>query len=59
MPHFDPELAVLSAMGHGQDPNVGKSVRIAMLAQMAAAGLDADRSMLYCDLILHLGMVEA
>lgn len=30
-----------------------KSARIAMLAQMAAAGLDANRSMLYCDLILR------
>lgn len=48
----DPELAVLSAMGHARDPDTAKSVRIAMLAQMAAAGLDANRSMLYCDLIL-------
>ena len=49
----DPELAVLSAMGHARDPDTAKSARIAMLAQMAAAGLDASRSMLYCDLILR------
>jgi hypothetical protein len=49
----DPELAVLSAMGHARDPDTAKSARIAMLAQMAAAGLDANRSMLYCDLILR------
>jgi hypothetical protein len=49
----DPELAVLSAMGHARDPDTEKSVRIAMLAQMASVGLDADRSTLYLDLILH------
>jgi predicted transposase YdaD len=46
-------LAVLSAMAHGQDPNTDKSVRIALLAQMVSLGLDAERSTLYCDLILH------
>jgi hypothetical protein len=49
----DPELAVLSAMAHAQDPNTDKSARIALLAQMVSLGLDAERSTLYCDLILH------
>ena len=48
-----PELAVLSAMAHAQDPNMDKSVRIALLAQMVSLGLDAERSRLYCDLVLH------
>jgi hypothetical protein len=47
----DPELAVLSAMAHAQDPNPDKSARIALLAHMASLGLDSERSMLYCDLI--------
>lgn len=49
----DPELAVLSAMAHGKDADPGKSVRIALAAQLASADLDDDRSTLYCDLILH------
>jgi hypothetical protein len=49
----DPELAVLSAMGHARDPDTAKSARIALVAHIAAAGLDADRSTLYCDLILR------
>jgi hypothetical protein len=49
----DPELVVLSAMAHAQDPDMDKSVRIALLAQMVSLGLDAERSTLYCDLILH------
>jgi hypothetical protein len=49
----DPELAVLSAMAHAHDPNTDKSARIALLAQMVSIGLDAERSTLYCDLILH------
>lgn len=49
----DPELAVLSAMGHARDPDTAKSARIALLAQMAIAGIDADRSTLYSDLIFH------
>ncbi|MBX3694060.1 MAG: DUF4351 domain-containing protein [Steroidobacteraceae bacterium] len=48
----DPELAVLSAMAHGQDPDIHTSVQIALAAQIASAGLDADRSILYVDLIL-------
>jgi hypothetical protein len=49
----DPELAVLSAMAHGKDPDAAKSVRIALAAQLASVDLDDDRSTLYCDLILH------
>ena len=49
----DPELAVLSALAHGHDPNTDKAVRIAQLAQMASLPLDAERSTLYCDLVLH------
>jgi len=49
----DPELAVLSAMAHARDPDTTKSTRIALLAQMVSLGLDADRSTLYCDLVLN------
>jgi uncharacterized protein with von Willebrand factor type A (vWA) domain len=49
----DPELAVLSAMAHARDPDTEKSTRIALLAQNASLGLDADRSKLYCDLVLN------
>jgi hypothetical protein len=49
----DPELAVLSAMAHARDPDLAKSARIALLAQMVSLGLDAERSTLYCDLVLH------
>ena len=49
----DPELAVLSAMAHARDPDTTKAVRLAFLAQMASIGLDAERSRLYCDLVLH------
>jgi predicted transposase YdaD len=49
----DPELAVLSAMAHGEDADVERSVQIALAAQMAAAGLDEERSRLYFDLVLH------
>ncbi|HVY83405.1 MAG TPA: DUF4351 domain-containing protein [Steroidobacteraceae bacterium] len=48
----NPELAVLSAMAHGRDADTEQAVRIAMAAQAASAALDADRSRLYCDLIL-------
>ena len=47
-----PELAVLSAVAHGQDADVDKSVEIAFAAQSATAALDTDRSTLYFDLIL-------
>jgi hypothetical protein len=46
----DPELAVLSVMAHGGDePEL--AVRIAITAESAAAGLDAERALLYSDLI--------
>jgi hypothetical protein len=49
----NPELAVLSAMAHGKDDDIERSTRIAMAAQQALVGLDADRSKLYFDLILN------
>jgi hypothetical protein len=49
----DPELAVLSAMAHGKDADIERSIRIALVAQRASANLDEDRSTLYCDFILH------
>jgi len=39
----DPELAVLSALGHANDPDPDKSARIALMAQMASIGLDEER----------------
>ena len=47
----NPELAVLSAMAHGRDANVDRALEIAFVAQKASAGLDPDRSTIYCDLI--------
>jgi hypothetical protein len=49
---LDPELAVLSAMAHGQDADSGKVVQIALAAQLASLGLDEDRARLYFDLVL-------
>jgi hypothetical protein len=54
----DPELAVLSAMAHGMDADIGKVVSIANAAQQASRHLDVDRSRLYVDLI-HLSISEA
>jgi hypothetical protein len=48
----DPELAVLSAMAHGQDADYGKAAQIALAAQIASFGLDEDRARLYFDLVL-------
>jgi hypothetical protein len=48
----DPELAVLSAMAHGQDADPHKAAQIALVAQLASLGLDEDRSRLYFDLVL-------
>jgi len=48
----DPELAVLSAMTHGRDQDHDKALAIAVAAMMASAGLDADRSVLYYDLVV-------
>jgi hypothetical protein len=47
----DPELAVLSAMAHGQGTDSDKAVQIAAAAMTASLGLDPDRSMLYFDLV--------
>jgi flagellar biosynthesis/type III secretory pathway protein FliH len=49
----DPELAVLSAMAHGKDPDTARSVQVAIAAQLASLGLDEERSKFYCDLIQH------
>ncbi len=49
----DPELAVLSAIAHAHDADVMKAARIATLAQGVSAGLDADRSKLYLDLVMN------
>lgn len=45
-----PELAVLSAMAHGRSEDLG--VEVALSALAASAGLDAERSALYADLVL-------
>ena len=50
--HENPELAVLSAMPHGRDLDIEQAPRIALVAQRVSAGLDADRSKFYSDLIL-------
>lgn len=49
----DPELAVLSAMAHGQDPDIERSAQVAIAAQLASLGLDDARSKFYCDLVQH------
>jgi hypothetical protein len=49
---LNPELAVLSAMAHGKDPDAQRAAQIATVAQAASSDLDADRSRLYCDLIM-------
>src|SRR5882724_2287337 len=48
----DPELAVLSAMAHGQDVDTDKALQIALAAQLAIHGLDEGRAKLYFDLVL-------
>lgn len=47
----DPELTVLSAIGHGHDVDAKKAAQIATIALGVAAALDPDRSDLYFDLI--------
>jgi hypothetical protein len=47
----DPELAVLSAMAHGKDPDIERAAQVANAAQLASLGLDDARSKLYCDLV--------
>jgi hypothetical protein len=51
MARQDPELAVLSAMAHGKDADVERTVRIAAAAMVASVGLDVERSTLYFDLV--------
>ncbi len=45
------ELAVLSAIEHAQSKDVGLAARIAANAMVASAGIDAERSRFYLDLI--------
>lgn len=49
----DPELAVLSALAHGEGPDVELAARIAAAAQLASRDLDDDRATLYYDLTLN------
>ena len=46
------ELAVLSAIEHGQSADVVLAARIASAAIVASAAIDAERSRLYLDLVL-------
>jgi hypothetical protein len=46
------ELAVLSAIEHGQSADIPLAARIASAAIVASADIDAERSRLYLDLIL-------
>lgn len=48
----DPELAVLSAVAHGGDADVAKAAHIALTAEGALLGLDAERSTLYSDMLI-------
>jgi hypothetical protein len=48
----NPELAVLSAMAHGRNADPVRAIEIAIAAQKATIGLDADRSGIYVDLIM-------
>jgi hypothetical protein len=43
MAKADPELAMLSAMSHGQSPDHETALRIALVAAGASVGLDAER----------------
>ena len=45
------ELAVLSAIEHGNDTDVELATRVASAAVAATASLDAERSKLYLDLL--------
>ena len=49
----DPELAVLSAMAHGKDVDIEKSVQIALAAMSAIRGLDPARAKMYFDRVRH------
>ncbi len=54
----DPELAVLSAVAHGMDDDVGKATAIAVATQEALSGLESTRSLMYSD-ILYDAVSEA
>lgn len=43
---------MLSAMAHGQDTEPERALRVALAAIAASAGLDAERSTLYYDLVV-------
>jgi len=45
------ELAVLSAIEHGQSPDISLAARIASAAILASAHIDEERSRLYLDLL--------
>ncbi|NOY94503.1 MAG: hypothetical protein GXP55_25280, partial [Deltaproteobacteria bacterium] len=49
----DLELAVLSAMAHGQDADIDLAARIGAAASSAAVHLDPDRALPYYDLWLY------
>jgi hypothetical protein len=46
------ELAVLSAIAHGQSTDIALAARIASAAILASADIDAERSRLYLDLVM-------
>ena len=46
-----PELAILSAMAHGQSADTDKALQIAIVAVTASLQLEPSRSVLYCDLV--------
>jgi hypothetical protein len=48
-----PELAVFSVIAHGRSAEPDTSAQIALAAIAGCAGLDADRTTLYVDLIYH------
>jgi hypothetical protein len=48
----NPQLAVLSALAHGEDPDAVKAAQIAVTALGVSDKFDADRAKLYVDVIL-------
>lgn len=46
-----PELAVLSAMAHGQDADTESAAEIALAALKACLGLDTERGAFYADVV--------
>lgn len=47
------ELAVLSAIEHSRNPNVELAAKVTSAAIVASATLDAERSSLYFDILMH------